>query len=174
MIQIPIKVITLAKLTPNQYCFLYCIYHKLPLLYIGDVEREELGTRAYIYTAETGEFVLRKEALILFEGAKGLEVMFTEFWNLYPFKVPNGTGGYRVLRTQDVISKQALEVRKKYFGIVKNEETHKTIMNGLQGYLKQQRNAMQYVVGIEVFLNKKLWERYVSIAEDVDKFSDDI
>ena len=85
---------------------------------------------------------------------------------MYPSKVPNGSGGYRVLRSKDTDSKQAKDLKVKYLKLIKTPGLHDKIIVGLDNYLKSLRPTMQYCVGVEVFINSQLWEKYYDLEEE--------
>jgi hypothetical protein len=90
-------------------------------------------------------------------------------------KVPNGAGGYRILRAKDPNSQSAEKIKEKYLRIIKKQGKHKQIMEGLDGYLKENRSKLQYLQGVEVFLNQATWEKYIGVRDvEMEGFSNDI
>lgn len=152
------------KITANQYCFLHSLFFNTDSSLITDDELSHLEKYEYIKITDT-EVVLREKGKQLFE-AKTSDSLFFEFFSSYPLKVPNGSGGYRVLRTKDTESKEALEVKKKYLAIIKKPGEHEKIIKTLPIYIK---NAFPYIVGITVFLNNKTWEKYCDLGDEVKK-----
>lgn len=146
------------KITANQYCFLYSLFFRTDSCLLTDQELEHLQDQSYIKITEE-EVVLRDKGRQLFEATTS-DSLFFEFFSSYPIKVPNGSGGYRVLRTKDTDSKEAIEIKKKYLTIAKKPGEHEKIINGLKVYVK---NQFPYIVGIDVFLNKRIWEKYCDL-----------
>jgi len=161
-ITIDIEELKRLNLTANQYIFLNSIFLDVESAYITSEELNFLEKEGYIKCNEENRVILREKGKQLFE-VKTSDSLFFEFFSSYPIKVPNGTGGYRVLRTKDTDTKQALELKRKYLDIVKKPGEHEKIMRTLPVYVK---NAHPYLVGIEVFLNQRTWEKYADLEVD--------
>jgi hypothetical protein len=184
-IQIDTDVLLKNDITLDEYFILYCIYNKeynlLFLIYncsesvnlLNDLLKgleikqflkntkgivNQIGDLTLVYLKAKGNDLFE-------EDLDNPEKLFLEFWNLYPLKVPDGKGSYRILRSKDSETKQANELKKKYFILIKQAGTHTKIIKGLTGYLSNMRNKMQFIVGIEVFINQALWEKYLD--EDI-------
>lgn len=150
------------KLTPNQYIFLQCLFLNVDSSFITNPELKDLETEGFIKIT-TDSVILREKGNKLFE-IKPSDSLFLEFFTSYPIKVPNGKGGYRALRTKDTESKEAKNIKEKYFKIIKKPGEHEKILKGLKAYVK---NEFPYLVGIEVFLNAAKWEKYCDL--DIDE-----
>jgi hypothetical protein len=157
------------KLSPNQYVYLFYLYYKIAKEFpISIREMNGLEDEGYIKCEEDDTIIVRSKTNKLFEVATDYS-KFLEFWGTYPIKVNDNRGGYRVLRTKDENSRQAKDVKAKYAKYLKQ---HDKVMKGLLGYLHNMKNKMQYIVGIEVFLNQAMFEKYLD--EDVEESTNEI
>lgn len=173
-LRINTDVLKYAGLTIDEYFLLYLYYNKLNLKDYSSIVIStgslllSLESKGFVkFADDCGDYILTKKSLILFESSVGNK--FEEFWSIYPIKVPNGKGGYRAIKTKDIDSKQALECKKKYINLIKKPGEHEKIIKGLNIYLKSLRPTLQYCVGVEVFLNQQLWEKYLDLDDIVEK-----
>jgi hypothetical protein len=191
-ITIDTKELIKNELTLDEYFILYSLYKKeyFELFAVFNGEESTVLLSDLVKGLELKGFVkdtkgivsvvgdltliyLKIKALDLFEeDLSNPDKLFLEFWNMYPLKVPDGKGSYRILRSKDSETKQALELKRKYMQLIKVAGTHTKIIKGLTGYLSNMRNKMQFVVGIEVFTNQNLWEKYLD-EEIVDNISEE-
>ena len=155
----------------SEYTYLYLKYkfNNLDInKYWNTLEKlnlEKLEKLGYIKQTED-DIVLRQKAVDLFVESTP-ETKFVEFYSVYPFKVPNGSGGYRVIRSKDINSKQAIELKAKYLKLIKTPGMHEIIIKGLHNYIRSLRPTLQFIVGIEVFINSHLWERYCDLDDEI-------
>jgi hypothetical protein len=164
-ILIDLELLKSLGISPDMYVFLYVEYNKFLYEEISLVNIEStiahLQHQGFIKLTDEG-IVLRQKALNLFI-TDIKEQQFMEFFNTYPMKVPNGKGGYRPLRPASVDTKLGKDIKRRYDKlIVSKETTHDELMSALEAYLANQRNAMQYFIGIEVFLNGE-WAKWVGM-----------
>lgn len=151
------------KMSPNQYCFLFCVFHDLESTFIQSNELGYLEMEGYVKIGERVE--LREKANQLFQ-ADTSEAQFLEFWTNYPINVPNGSGGKRVLRSKDHESKEATECKKKYLALIKKPGEHEKILKGLRNYIKNQH---PYIAAVPAFLNQRIYEKYYDVDVDETK-----
>lgn len=92
---------------------------------------------------------------------------FWEFYSAYPIKVPNGNGGYRMLRTLRNDTKMAKDMKKKYESRVKTSEQHAHVMRCLDAELihRGKTNALMYLPAMEAYINGEQWEKAESYLE---------
>lgn len=175
IIKIDTTVLEEEALEPQQYIFLF-------LQYIGQVQDawrispcnpdylHYLEVQNFIKITGSGEeptIILRQRTLNLFE-EKDLDKKFEELWVTYPMKVPNTKGGTRPLRASSLDSKDAETCRNKYKKIISHKPgLHAVIMQALNNELEERArsNSMPYMNLLEVWLNKRAWERYVGEGE---------
>lgn len=110
----------------------------------------------------------------LFEDSESvLDRKFKELYEAYPRQVPNGSGGYRVLRSKDVNSQDALSCKKKYVSIIKDDKNlHDQVMRGLKTELYMRKTSMTYMQNLQTWINQKSWEKYMDLdvnTDDADK-----
>lgn len=183
-IKINLKEIFELKINPTQYLLLYLKHHNDSILDLNLVtalgitksDLVKLETLGFIKITNSSllDFVLRESAKLLFRESPE-DKQFYEFWATYPMKVPNGANGYRILRAKDPNSQSAEKAKAKYLRLIKRPGKHKQIMEGLDGYLKEYRSKMQYLQGVEVFLNQATWEKYIGVRDvEMEGFINDI
>jgi hypothetical protein len=164
------------KLNIPEYSYLFIRYHNLVITYYfnnpsNNIDFKYLENEGYIKETEEGIF-LRQKAIDLFIESTP-DTKFYEFYSNYPFKVSNGKGGYRVIRSKDINSKQATDLKVKYLKLIKTPGLHEKIMKGLFNYMESLKPTMQYIVGVEVFINQLIFERYCDL-DDVDNKTNEI
>jgi hypothetical protein len=158
-------------LEPQHYVWLYLIYHKeegraWSLSYLQKADLEYLERNGFIkvgeYILEKGynKVTLTKKAVELFEST-GNDKLFEELWSLFPQKVDDGRGGFRVLRAVSIESKDAEVCRAKYLAIIKGRiEIHSHIIKCLKAQLHAEKYKLMYLNNLQTWLNQKIWERY--------------
>ena len=169
-INIDLEVLIKEDLTPDDYVFLWGLYHNHNLndveFYPNHVPLEEKG---FIKLGE--DWMLRTKGKELFM-PKGLDAKFIEFWTSYPSKVSNGHGGFRALRDSSADTKQALKCKEKYLQILKKSpKLHDLILKAMETYVK---NESPYLQGIEVFINQQTWNKYIGVDEKGNNEGEDI
>lgn len=173
-VKINTDVLRTCKLSLDEYFYLYLKYNKIPVYDYTDLIFPITGNLTTLleyknlikFDLEQKDYFLTNKALVIFE-EKSIDKKFEEFWSIYPIKVPNGKGSYRAIKTKDIESKQALDCKKKYISLIKKPGEHEKIIKGLNIYLKSLRPTLQFCVGVEVFLNQQMWEKYLEL-DDVD------
>lgn len=186
--ELKINLNTLVKedITPSEYVFLYYVYNKnIQNAYsISGLTKdmvhnlEERGfircTTAFRVLQYNGKSVVSDEpeaelaprGLSLFE-IQDADSKFAEFWNLFPQKVPDGQGSYRVLRTIKLDTHDAQVCKKKYLKLINgNPGLHEIILKGLKNQLHIERHRIQYINNPETWLNQKVYERYQETMKD--------
>lgn len=171
IIKIDTDLLEAEALEPQQYVFLF-------LQYLGNASEawkvspcnedylHYLEVQGFIKVTGEGDepiVILRQRTLDLFE-TDAPQKKFEELWTIYPMKVPNGKGGTRPLRASTLDSKDAETCGTKYKKIIRNSPgLHENIIKALNQELEERArsNTMQYMHLLEVWLNKRAWERYV-------------
>jgi len=174
-IRINFEILVNNNLTLSEYTYLYCLYNKLEYkisMFDKSLDVDYLETLGFIKLDwDSGPIpvpILRSKALLLFEQNK-TAYSFESFWADYPIKVPASNGNYRVIKSKDLNSKQAKECQTKFNRLIKVPGEDKKIKVGLDNYLKTLRPTLQYCVGVEVFLNQQLYQRYCDLEEEPQK-----
>lgn len=158
------------QLSPNEYVYLYCLYHKLNpdrFYYMGSLEQ-----RGYVkYLGDDGDLSnvsLREGAIKLFE-VSNEDSMWSEFFTTFPLKVPDNKGGSRPLRSGNLETEFAKRVKPKYLGIISGKpELHKAIMASLLAEMDMRRasSSFAYMNAMEAWLNQKNWEKYAYLIDE--------
>lgn len=90
---------------------------------------------------------------------------FKDFWNLYPYKVPNRFGQFRVLRSKDTNSLSAKKVKQDIFKLLKKGEKRENIIIGLKNQISISGNC-EYFQNIETWVNQRTYEKYIDIENN--------
>ena len=92
--------------------------------------------------------------------------MFTELLNAYPLKVSIKNGGYRILKAADPNARANNKSRDRYKKVVGTKRfLHDKIMKLLQVQLRVNRDNLEYMQQLEVWINNHTWEKYINIDE---------
>jgi hypothetical protein len=178
-IKVTIDISCLAdkQLTADLYIILHWKYHggyELPwtikALFEEDTDDylEHLQEQEYIKITGNGDFELRQKAINLFE-TQTPNVKWAEFLGNYPIKVPNGKGGYRILKTGDPNARGNEKIKAKYFAIIKKDpDIHDKIVNALKKEVSDRKASgdLQYMQNIQTWLNQHTYEKYICLPED--------
>lgn len=152
------------QLRPDQYLWLRSVFDTgnppdLPLM----EDLSDLQAKGFIKIVED-KVELREKALTMFTlPDKELEAMFAELLSSYPLKVTTRSGT-RVLHAADpmaLANRKLFRTYKKILG--RNRAKHKEIISLLNIQLDHQRDNLQYLQGLEVWLNQRTWEKWKGI-----------
>lgn len=153
-------------LNANQYMHLALLYHGLPidLAPLSEKDLDSLIEKNYIRVIFTTE-ELTSQSRSLFETSQNfLDIAFKELYDLYPRQVPDGRGGYRVLRAKGLDSEDAKVCKKKYDAVIRNDKKmHSKVMKGLRNELLMRKNSMTYMQNMQTWLNQRGWEKYMDL-----------
>jgi len=188
IITVDIDKINKLKLSPTEYCVLKFLFEKdyrsLEGLSICDSLSwsndstflgvlQHLEVRGWLKITKSGDFkfedvILRAKSCGLFEVDS--ESKFLDLWNRYPVKVPDGNGGYRVLRPKSIDTsdgKKCLDIWKKE---IKNKPELPDIMiKSLNKQLELTRSKLQFMQQFLVWMRNKTWEKYMDLITDEPK-----
>lgn len=157
-------------LNANQYMHLALLHHQLPvnLAPLTEVEMEELIEKGYLIPSFTGS-ELGDQGKELFESTESfMDKAFKELYETFPRQVPDGRGGYRVLRAKNLDSEDAKVCRRKYEGVIKSDKNlHDKVMKGLRTELVMRKSSMTYMQNLQTWLNQRAWEKYMDLDVDL-------
>ena len=167
-IEIDIDVLIKNKLSADDYLALYALYRK------GFKTLEELDLQPRWADLERAGFVklsisleqhtVRQKFIDLF--SSDFDLMFNELLLTYPMKVNTPTG-IRVLHASDPICKANKKSRDKYRKIVGTKKfVHDRIIKLLNVQLQVDRNRLEYLQNLEVWINNHTWEKYANLEND--------
>lgn len=150
------------------------LYHQLPanLAPLEDEEFDDLVQKDYLSVVfQTVE--LTDKGRNLFETTSSfIDTAFKELYELYPRHVPDGRGGYRVLRAKALDSEDAKVCKKKYESAIKNDKKlHDKVIKGLRIELYMRKNSMTYMNNLQTWINQRAWEKYMDL--DVESRDDE-
>ena len=78
--------------------------------------------------------------------------------------------GFRILHAADPDCKSNNKARAKYSRIVGTKKfVHDKIIKLLKVQLKVERDRLEYMQGLEVWLNNHTWEKYINIDENAEQ-----
>ena len=166
-IEINLETLKELQLTPDEYIHLWCLHRSEETPYIPCCDIDKMEGLGYIKITEGGVTV-RKKFTDLIEG--DFDKMFMELLGAYPLKV--GThGNYRMLRAHDPNAKANAKTKEKYKKIVnKNPELHRKIISLLHIQLEHQRDKLQFLNALEVWVNNRVWEQWDQFDDELDEF----
>jgi hypothetical protein len=160
-------------LYPNEYVYLYSKYKQASLPFKGmkvNIKRlEELGYLKIVSDdhGNPKSTVLRQKFIDLVEG--DVDRMFAELVGTYPMKVGN-PGNYRVLHAADPSAKANAKAKDRYRKIVeKDPQLHSKIIRLLKVQLENQREKLQYMQMLEVWINNRTWEKWDGFKIEQDE-----
>jgi len=159
------------KLTANQFVYLAVLYdqgYKVAniLAKLNRQEKEYLISEDYIYEDLFGNIGMHDKSIKLFAGNEDFDTLFEELYKAFPRKVPDGGGGFRVLRADSLDSKDAKTCKKKYFDIIKGDvKLHKRILQALETEKRARKTSMQFMNNLETWLNQRVYEKYIGLEE---------
>lgn len=133
----------------------------LNLMYIDPQRLERLGL---IKMDGDDEVHIRNEYLKAV--VSDFDTMFAELVGAYPFKV-GSVGDMRVLRAHDPKAKANDIARKRYrMAVGNNLPLHRKVLQLLDIQLTNMRGKLQYLPALEVWINKREWEKWEGTDKD--------
>jgi len=170
LIQIDLDYVQEKRMSVNQYLALMKLYLyekelKILPIRIYEDELEFLEEQGYIARTENNVLLTDTGRGIFEQGGD----LFEEFFSLFPHRVPNNAGGFRVLGTKASDTIMGNKMRRKWNLITKGNATlQKTIIESLRYELKhrEQTGALAYMQNMETWLNNGTWERYQDMIEE--------
>lgn len=163
VIEINMDFLALHNLQPNEYVYLYAKYYNISIPFKSlKMNLKKLEEDGYIKI--TGKelvsknIAIRKKFINLIEG--DFDRMFCELLSRYPIKVGH-KGKYRILHAANPDAKANKKVKEKYRKLVENKpDLHNKIINLLDVQLSHQRDSLQYMQMLEVWVNSRTWEKW--------------
>lgn len=115
---------------------------------------------------ELNKISFRQSARDLFDKGS-LNSKFAELYSKYPKKVPDGRGGYRILRAGNTDSADAKQAKEKFMKICKADPTiADQMIKGLDKQLDLSRGSLQYLQQFNVWINQSTWQKYLDVEEE--------
>ena len=190
-IEININKLIENKISPSEYCILSLLYHrqysKLKEIFVSKIINFDLllvlEANHFVKLIEPFEFIwseiikkpdisdstfesinLRSKAFALFE-INSDYLKFLDLWNRYPIKV-NSEKGIRTLRPANPESNEGKECYEKWKRIIgSHPERADKMIKALERQLIEERGNLAYFRQFIVWLNKRVYERYISDTE---------
>lgn len=154
------------KLSPDEYVFLLLQHRQEYDSYVASgirlrVNLTKLQEMDYIKILEDKKVAIRQKFVNLIE--TDFDRQFAELVSTYPLKV-GGAGKYRILHAADPTAKANAKSKAKYRDILKKDPSlHNKIIKLLNVQLVQQRESLQYLNALDVWLNQSMWEKWEGI-----------
>jgi len=170
-IEIDIDLLVESKISADDYLALYAIYRKgfkiLDALNLSP-NWDNLQKEGFVKLGQTVEqHVIRQKFIDLF--SSDFDQMFNSLLLRYPMKVRTPTG-LRVLHASDPNARANKKAKDRYRRIVGNKKfVHDRIINLLDTQLRVERERLQYLQSLEVWINNHTWEKYVDIEDNNGK-----
>ena len=170
-VQIDVNLLVENSISADDFLALYAIYRKgfktLDKLKLNP-NWDDLQSKGYVKLGDSVEkHIIRQEFIDLF--SSDFDQMFAELISTYPMKVSTNRG-YRILHAADPNCKSNQKAKAKYSRIVGTKKfVHDKIIKLLKVQLKVERDRLEYMQGLEVWLNNHTWEKYINIDENAEQ-----
>ena len=168
-VNIDINLLTENQISADDYLALYAIYRKgfktLAALKLNP-NWEDLQEKGFVKIGDEGyeNYIVRQKFIDLF--ASDFDQMFAQLVSVYPMKVRTPSG-VRVLHAADPDCKSNSKAKERYRKIVLNRRhVHDRIIKLLHAQLKVDKQRLQYLQNLEVWINNHTWEKYTNIDEN--------
>ena len=167
-VQIDVNLLIENNISADDFLALYAIYRKgfktLDKLELNP-NWDNLQSKGYVKLGDSVEkHVIRQEFIDLF--SSDFDQMFAELINTYPMKVRTNRG-YRILHAADPDCKSNQKAKAKYSRIVGTKKfVHDKIIKLLKVQLRVERDKLEYMQQLEVWLNNHTWEKYINMDEN--------
>ena len=167
-IEIDIELLAANGISADDYLALYAIYRKgfktLDSLNLKPNWKDLEANGLIKLGATHEESVIRQKFINMF--SSDFDQMFNDLLLRYPMKVRTSTG-IRILHASDPKSKANKKARDKYKRVVGSKKfVHDRIMKLLDVQLRIDRDRLEYLQGLEVWINNHTWEKYVDVEEN--------
>ena len=167
-VQIDVNLLVENGISADDFLALYAIYRKgfktLDKLELNP-NWDNLQSKGYVKLGDSVEkHVIRQEFIDLF--SSDFDQMFAELISTYPMKVSTNRG-YRILHAADPNCKSNQKAKAKYSRIVGTKKfVHDKIIKLLKVQLRVERDKLEYMQQLEVWLNNHTWEKYINMDEN--------
>ena len=164
------------KLSPDEYVFLLLHHKEKYNEYVSRgiklrIDLRKLQDVGYIKILEDNKVAVRQKFVDLIE--TNFDRQFAELVATYPMKVGN-SGKYRILHASNPDAKANAKSKAKYRSILKKDPLlHNKIIKLLNVQLTQQRESLQYLNALDVWLNQSMWEKWEGIDENTEDDNDE-
>jgi hypothetical protein len=164
------------KLSPDEYVFLLLHHKEEYSNYVSRgiqlrVNLNKLQEVGYIKILEDNKIAVRQKFIDLIE--TDFDRQFAELIGTYPMKV-GVAGKSRILHAANPDAKANAKAKDKYRSILKKDPLlHNKIIRLLKVQLAHQRENLQYLNALDVWLNQSMWERWEGIDENAEEDNDE-
>jgi hypothetical protein len=135
--------------------------------FLGILKHLEL--RGWLKITVHGDFkfediCLRNKAEKLFDNINPTsDNDYLKCFTIFPIKVPNGNGGYRILKTKSTDSEDYKKGLKLWNDILKKDDGE-TVIRALEKQLELTRSSLQYTQNWLTWLRQKTYQKYVDVS----------
>ena len=114
------------------------------------------------------DLMLRQKAYSLFEVNE--DGLYAKLFSIFPAKVPDRHGGYRVLKSKSDTSEDYKSGLKLWKGIIKKEDPD-VVIKALENQLEVTRNKLQYTQNFLTWLRQRTYQKYIGIGGELNRDS---
>jgi hypothetical protein len=169
-IEIDTELLCTLDISPDEFVYLEALrlgeHIQTPPLNLMQIDPERIERLGLIKIGVDNEIHIRDKYLSTV--ASDFDTMFAELVGAYPFKVGN-VGDMRVLRAHDPKAKANETAKKRYKAAVGNNlPLHKKVLKLLDIQLTNMRGKLQYLPALEVWINKREWEKWEGTDKEED------
>lgn len=167
-IEIDTELLHTLDISPDEFVYLEALrsgeHIQSPPLNLMNIDPLRLERLGLIKTDGDDEIHIRDKYLQAVES--DFDTMFAQLVGTYPFKV-GGVGDMRVLRAHDPKAKANDTARKRYrMAVGKNLPLHRKVLELLDIQLTNMRGKLQFLPALEVWINKREWEKWEGTDKD--------
>ncbi len=124
-----------------------------------------LELKGYLKITQYGDFkfedvILRQKAENIFQINQ--DQLYAKCFSIFPIKVPDGNGGYRVLKSKALDSDDYKKGLKLWKDIVRKEDGN-VIIKALEKQLEITMSRLQYTQNFMTWLRQKTYQKYVDV-----------
>lgn len=185
--QIDLQYLIEKNITPDFYVLLRLLkekrYEELRVFNISIISLQDLVNNLVLngYIIDIGNPIMFDATKLLLT-KKGQDLFktnlsgFEKLWGEYPHKVPNGRGGYRILKPLDIDCTLFRDLKPKYKAYVKGKpELEDKIYQALLSQLEAEKHSLMYFQQLSVWWNQKSFEKYFDVGiEKKENFTKEI
>tara|TARA_R110002012_G_scaffold6501_1_gene30351 strand:- start:2945 stop:3499 length:555 start_codon:yes stop_codon:yes gene_type:complete len=168
-INIDLELLVENEISADEYLALYCLYRQAFKTFESltlSPDWEKLQTKSFVKLGPTPkEHIVRQEFIDLF--SSDFDQMFNELLLKYPMKVNTRSGGTRILHASDPDCRANKRAKDRYRKVVvKKKHVHKRIMKLLDVQLEVDRDRLEFLQNLEVWINNHTWEKYANLENN--------
>lgn len=158
-VEIDLNICVLGDISLEEYCILTELHLTntyTAAIYSNNIIEQCINKN---YILSTNPYIISSDILQKL-GLKAKFINAIEFIDIFPNKVPDGTGGFRPLRpiNHDSITYKTLS--EQYLAEIKNIENHITVCKNAKVYVEQEveKNGGMYIPSLTNIIKENKWD----------------